>query len=42
LFKDQKLIGKSLRVGFIEVIDGVGVEWNKKEEFLNALKMFIL
>jgi hypothetical protein len=26
LFKDQELIGKSLRVGFTKVIDGVGVD----------------
>jgi hypothetical protein len=42
LFKDQELIGKSLRVGFIEIIDGVEGDWNEKEEFLKALKMFIV
>jgi hypothetical protein len=42
LFKDQELIGKSLRVGFTKVIDGLGVDWNKKEEFLKIVKMFIL
>ncbi len=31
-----------MRVGFIEIIDGVEGDWNEKEEFLKALKMFIV